>query len=162
MSLLIRSEVTQQQESINIIVRYPGTGGSLNWGGHGVIRHGFTNYGQMIGPGIGPSSNSQTIEVSWIKNMDKIGIKFERLNRHQDYYTANFNDPSEPGRWIDFNMGILGTYKLNSLCLTGEFNAIRSKNYLWGMTSHSSMSFPDGNSYFSYRGQIALIYVLNK
>lgn len=161
-AFLIRSEITQQQEAINIIVRYPGIGGSLNWSGHGVVRHGFTNYGQMMGPGIGPSSNSQTLEVSWLKSMNKIGMKLERLNRHQDFYTANFNDPSQPGRWVDFNLGVLGNFKFSNFLISSELNTIYSHNYLWEQTPNSSLNFPDGKKYFSFQGQIAFIAFLNK
>lgn len=157
--ILFRSEIIQQQESINILVRYPGTGGSLNWSGHGVVRHGFTNFGQMMGPGIGPSSNAQTVELAWLKHINKFGIKLERLNRHQDYYTTNFNDPSEPGRWVDFNAGILGNFKLNNVLISSQFSLINSHNYQWGLSSESTAYFSKGERVFSFQSQIALIYL---
>jgi hypothetical protein len=63
----LRGEILQQQESVNIIIRYPWEGGDTNWGGHGTVLHGFTHKGQMLGPGVGPSSNVQTLETAWVK-----------------------------------------------------------------------------------------------
>lgn len=161
-ALLIRSEITQQQESINILVRYPGTGGSLNWSGHGVVRHGFTNFGQMLGPGIGPSSNSQTMEVSWLNPLNKLGLKLERLNRHQDYYTANFNDPSEAGRWVDYNFTLLGEIKRKNVVLTSQLSLINSLNQLWLPSSGSTADFPVGDRVLSLQAQLGMVVLFAK
>lgn len=161
-ALLIRSEITQQQESINILVRYLGTGGSLNWSGHGVVRHGFTNFGQMLGPGIGPSSNSQTMELSWLTPLKKLGIKFERLNRHQDYYTANFNDPSEAGRWVDFNLTLLGEIRKENYIIFSQFSGIRSFNYGWLPAAGSVQDFPLGDRKLSFQIQLGLVLDIAK
>ena len=159
-SLLFRGEILQQQESINILVRYPGTGGSLNWSGHGVVRHGFTNYGQMMGAGIGPGSNSQTLEISWLKPTQKIGFLFERVNRYQDFYTANFNDPSPANRWVDFSSSFLGDFKMKNLILTSRLNFIKTYNRDWLPVSGSGVDFSIGRSDFSFQGQIGVLFFL--
>uniref|UniRef100_UPI0040493DA5 capsule assembly Wzi family protein n=1 Tax=Flavobacterium sp. TaxID=239 RepID=UPI0040493DA5 len=82
--LHFNGEILQQQESINILNRY-GVFGGQSWSSHGIIQ-GFTHRGEMLGPGIGPSSNVQTLETSWVNGIKKIGIRWERLNRHQDVY----------------------------------------------------------------------------
>ena len=81
-----RFEVFHQQESINILARYDGISGFINWGGHLPVVTGFTHRGQMIGPGIGPGSNVQTLETSWVKGIKKIGLRLDRLNRYQDIF----------------------------------------------------------------------------
>lgn len=161
-SLVFRGEILQQQESINILVRYPGTGGSLNWSGHGVVRHGFTNYGQMMGAGIGPGSNSQTLEVSWMNPSQKIGFLFERVNRYQDFYTANFNDPSPANRWVDFSSSVLGDFKMKNFILTSRLNFIKTSNRGWLPVSGSGVDFSNGQSDFSFNGQIGLLIFLCK
>jgi hypothetical protein len=83
-SLQIRSEITHQQESINRTIRYGIQGGS-SWHTHTPTR-GFGNYGQPLGVGIGTGSNVQTLEVSLVDGMDKIGIVFERLANNQVFY----------------------------------------------------------------------------
>lgn len=158
----IRGEVLQQQESINIIVRYPGTSGSLNWSGHGIVRHGFSNLGQMLGPGIGPSSNIQTLEAAWIRDVKKLGIRFDRLNRHQDMYVMFSGSSFLTDKWVDFSLSLLGDWQWNNLLMRSQMNFINSNNYLWQASSNNSSDFPDGNNMFSIQGQLSLIYFLNK
>lgn len=158
----IRGEILQQQESINIIVRYPGTSGSLNWSGHGIVRHGFSNLGQMLGPGIGPSSNIQTLEAAWIRDVKKLGIRFDRLNRHQDMYVMFSGSSISTDRWVDFSLSLLGDWQWNNLLLRSQMNFINSNNYLWQASSKNSLDFPYGNNLFSIQAQLSLIYFLNK
>jgi hypothetical protein len=41
------------------------------WYTHYQVRQGYTNLGQVIGAGIGPGSNSQTLGINWIKGIEK-------------------------------------------------------------------------------------------
>lgn len=158
----VRGEVLQQQESINVIVRYPGIAGGSNWGGHVPVRHGFTHLGQMLGPGVGPSSNVQTLESAWVKGIKKIGVRLERLNRHQDIYTRRFNDPSEQGRWVDLSARILGDWQFNNLIVSSNINFVNSLNYQWQLAPESTPEFPRGENLFSIHSQVSLIYIFNK
>lgn len=158
----VRGEVLQQQESLNIIIRYPGIGGGNNWGGHGTLYQGFTHKGQMLGPGIGPSSNVQTFETAWVKGLKKVGLRLERLNRHQDIYTQRFNDPSEQGRWVDYSARLLADWQWNNLILSGNINFVNSLNHQWQLASDSSPDFPHGKNHFSVHSQVSLIYLWNK
>jgi hypothetical protein len=158
----VRGEILHQQESINIIVRYPGIAGSLNWAGHGVVRQGFTQYGQMIGPGVGPSSNVQTIEAAWVNGFNKLGIRFERLNRHQDTFIKFFAPNTENRPWVDFSSTLLGNWHWNSFILQSQVNLINSKNILWIPESGGSLDFPNGKSSFSTQSQVTLIYLFQR
>jgi hypothetical protein len=158
----VRGEVLQQQESINIIVRYPGTGGAQNWGGHIPVRHGFTHRGQMLGPGVGPSSNVQTLEAAWVKGFKKLGIRLERLNRHQDIYTKRFNDPSEQGRWVDLSARLLADWEWDNLIISANINFVNSLNHRWQLAPDSTPEFPKGENLFSIHSQVSLIYLFNK
>lgn len=80
--LQFRGEVTQQQQSINRIMRYPGPGGGSTWHTHYQVR-GFANYGQALGVGVGTGSNIQSLEVGLVDKYDKMGLLFERLENHQ-------------------------------------------------------------------------------
>src|SRR5690606_40730853 len=39
---------------------------SPTWYTHHVVRDGYTHQGQVLGAGIGPGSNVQSIDVSWV------------------------------------------------------------------------------------------------
>ncbi len=152
----INGEILQQQESINILTRY-GPFGGRSWASHNITQ-GFTHLGQMLGPGVGPSSNVQTLETSWVKGIKKIGVRWERLNRHQDVYTRVFNDPSENGRWVDYSARLLADWQFDNLLLSGTLNLVYSLNPQWGLKNTSTSEFPNGKSVFSTTTQINLIY----
>jgi hypothetical protein len=158
----IRGEMLQQQESVNILIRYRGTGGGQNWGGHIPVRHGFTHRGQMLGPGVGPSSNVQTMEIAWVQGFKKLGVRFERLNRHQDIYQKRFLDPSEQGRWVDLSARILADWQWNNLIVSSNVNFVNSLNYQWQLHPNSTPDFPKGQNLFSVHAQTSMIYLFNK
>ena len=156
----VNGEVLQQQESINILTRYGASGGS-SWASHG-IRQGFTNQGQLLGPGVGPSSNVQTLETSWVKGVKKLGVRWERLNRHQDVYTRRFNDPSENGRWVDYSARLLADWQFKNLLVSSTFNLVYSLNPQWDLKDKSITEFPNGEKDFSLTVQIQFIYLFKK
>lgn len=152
----VNGEMLQQQESINILTRYGASGGS-SWASHG-IRQGFTHQGQMLGPGIGPSSNVQTIETSWVKGVKKLGIRWERLNRHQDVYTKTYNYPSENGRWVDYSTRLLADWQFDNLLVSTTTNFVYTLNNQWNLSETSTSTFPKGKNTFLIVGQVNLIY----
>lgn len=156
----VNGEILQQQESINILIRY-GEKGGASWASH-TIRQGFTHRGQMIGPGVGPSSNMQTLETSWVKKMNKIGIRWERLNRHQDVYISFYNYPSVNGRWVDYSARLLGDWQWKNLIISSSVNLIYSLNPNWSLDSNSTTEFPTGKKEFYTQSQINLIYLWNQ
>lgn len=158
----VRGEVLQQQESVNILIRYPGTGGGQNWGGHIPVRHGFTHRGQMLGPGVGPSSNVQTLEGAWVKGFKKLGVRLERLNRHQDIYQKRFLDPSEQGRWVDLSARLLADWQFDNLIISSNINFVNSLNYQWQLAPDSTPEYPRGENLFSVHSQMSLIYLFDK
>lgn len=155
----VRAEMLQQQESINILNRYPGTGGGSNWAGHWPVFHGFTHRGQMLGPGIGPSSNVQTLETAWVKGTKKLGIRLDRLNRHQDIYVKQFNDATSQQRWVDLNLGLLADWQFNRLLISSQLFFINSLNYQWQLDASSTPEFPKGYDVFNFQGQVRAAYL---
>ena len=152
----INGEILQQQESINILNRYGAFGGK-SWGSHNITQ-GFTQQGQLLGPGVGPSSNVQTLETSWVSGVNKLGIRWERLNRHQDVYTRIFNDPSENGRWVDYSARLLVDWQFDNLLVSTATNFVYTLNNQWNLSETSTSTFPKGKNTFMVVGQVNLIY----
>ena len=156
----INGEILQQQESINAILRY-GERGGQSWATH-AIRQGFTHQGQMLGPGVGPGSNVQALETSWVKGIKKIGVSWERLNRYQDAYIRVLDNSSENGRWVDYSARLLADWQFDNLLVNTTTNFIYTLNNQWGLSDNSTGEFPNGKNTFMVVGQVNLIYFWGK
>ena len=152
----INGEILQQQESINILTRYGPIGGA-SWAAHDIIQ-GFTHQGQLLGPGVGPSSNVQTLETSWVNGMKKIGARWERLNRHQDVFVRVFNKTTQNGRWVDYSARLLSDWKWKNFVLSSSINFVYSINPNWNVDLKSTNEFPVGKKELYTQSQINLIY----
>jgi hypothetical protein len=156
----IRAEMTHQQESINRYVRYPGTSGGLTWHTHSVSRA-FGNFGQPLGVGVGVGSNIQIVEFSIVEELNKIGLMFQRLENHQDFYYRAFGQQSERKPWIDLSMGLVFDHKWDNLILGSKLLAVNGLNYQWQLASNSTPGFPIGQNLLSMHAQINVVYLFN-
>jgi len=157
----LRAEMTQQHESVNRYIRYPGTTGGASWHTHSRVR-GFTHYGESLGVGIGTGgSNIQTIEVALIDQLNKFGVRLERLANHQDFYYKAFGQQQERRPWVDLSLGFLADYQVERLIISGRLQLINALNYQWQLDSQSTTSFPTGQNKVSIMAQTHFIYLLN-
>lgn len=164
--LQIRAEITQQQESINRLVRYSnsgvsGSGGRNSWHEHAQAR-GFTNFGQGLGVGVGQGGNVQTIELALIDGYNKKGVLLERVARDQGFYYRAFGDKSEHKPWVDLSIGFLYNKKFGNLLLSSKLQMIHARNYQWQLDPASTPEFPKGENLTSFMAQVSLIYFWNK
>jgi hypothetical protein len=116
----------------------------------------------MLGPGVGPSSNVQTLETSWVKGMKKIGIRWERLIRHQDVFVRDFNEKLEHGPWVDYSARLLWDWQWKNLIVNSSVNLIYSINPNWSLEPSSTSEFSIGKKEFYTQSQINLIYMWGK
>jgi hypothetical protein len=157
----VRSEITHQQESVNRYIRYAGLLGGISWHTHSRAR-GFAHNGQALGVGIGTGSNIQTIEVSMVEKLNKIGVLFERLENHQDFYYRAFGQQMEHQPWIDLSVGFLFDKQWNNFLLSSRLQFVNGLNYQWQLTSDSTPEFPKGGNLFSVHATTSIIYMLNR
>lgn len=156
-SILVRGEMTQQQESVNRYVRYRGLWGGFSWHMNGSVG-GFTNYDQAIGVGLPTGSNVQTIEVSKLKGLDKVGVFFERLAYNNDYYYKAQFQFTERNPWVDLSLGFLLDKQFDNLLLSSKLQLIHARNYQWQTDPASTPEFPKGENLTSVMGQVSLVY----
>lgn len=69
--------------------------GSYSWYTH-PANLGYTNGGQLLGAGIGPGGDAQTLAVDWISAEGRIGGYVERIGRNEGAYWSSV-DPSTSG-----------------------------------------------------------------
>lgn len=159
--LQIRGEITHQQESINRVVRYDSPGGFLSWHMHGQTR-GFVNEGQGLGVGVGQGGNVQSLEFSLVKDFNKLGLKFERLENDLGFYYRSFYLPSENKSWVDLSLGLLYDKKVNNLFFNSKIQFIQARNYQWQLHSDSTPEFPKGLNLNSLLFQVSGIYFIKR
>jgi len=154
----IRAEIVQQKESINRYIRYVDFfSGNTSWQTHYQVR-GFTNHGLGMGAGIGVGANIQILELSRLSGLNKIGLRFERLENHQDFYYRAFEYDPSTKPWIDFGLALLFDQSWKGLILSSKVQAIQSSNYQWQSDERSSPDFPLGAGLFTFHASMNLIY----
>lgn len=103
-----------------------------SWYAHGLVRQGYTHQGQVIGAGIGPGSNSQSIGINWIKGLEKFGVTLERVVHNNDFYFNAFESKRNFGsHWTDISLGLNKNWIKNRFVYTANVSLIRSLNYQW-------------------------------
>ena len=76
-----------------------------------------------------------------MKGIKKLGVRWERLNRHQDVYTSIFNDPSENGRWVDYSTRLLADWQFDNLLVSTTTNFVYTLNNQWNLLPQTTVLF---------------------
>lgn len=99
------------------------------WYIHSKVRHGYTNKGQMLGAGIGPGSNSQTLHASWNQSLKQIGLEFERYVHNNDFW-FNYIKGSK-SNWVDRGVSLFANWDYRHFLFYGKMKYVNTKNYQW-------------------------------
>lgn len=125
----LRGEMTQQQESINRLMRYSDNSGST-WHTHSRVR-GFTHRGEPLGVGLGQGSNVQTLEFAYLNGWKKTGVRFERVARNADFYYAAAEADPALAPWTDLALALLWERKINNVNVSATGQYIGSYHFQW-------------------------------
>ena len=154
-NILIGIEVTQLAEtSITDI-----TNGTEWYVSHN-IRQGYTNRGEVLGAGIGPGSNLQSLEVSWVKRLKKIGLQFERYLHNDDFYYYAFQDSRNYSEhWVDLSLAAIGEWNYKNFIFNGKIQGIQSINYQWALKKNGNdPNFQNQLTKFNLQVQAGVTY----
>ena len=133
-NILLGIEATQLQ--VNSITNIM-TGDE--WYTNRYIRQGYTNQGQELGGGIGPGGNLQSVNISWVKGIKKLGLQFERYTHNNDlYYLTYFNTQDYRRHWVDLSIAAICEWNYKNLIVNARVQAIRSLNYQWYLPADPS------------------------
>jgi len=109
---------------------------SESWYVHYQVRQGYTNYGQVIGAGIGPGGSNQIIGLQWIAGLDKVGGSVERVVHNNDFYydgiAAFFNWKRH---WVDLALNLNKSWQSKRIVYDIRLSVVHSLNYAWYYTS---------------------------
>ncbi|MDB5210580.1 MAG: hypothetical protein JWQ30_1407, partial [Sediminibacterium sp.] len=109
---------------------------SNSWYTSATIRHGYTNEGQVMGAAIGPGSNSQTLNISWIREQNQVGVQFQRVMHNTDfYYYHYFNGLIGGGNtdafWTDISASLFAQWRYQQFLFAGSIDYLSSLDYKW-------------------------------
>ena len=97
------------------------------WYVHPQVTAGYTSEGQVIGAGVGPGSNLQSINVDWVKGIKRIGIQVERLTHNNDLFYKSVKGIRQ--NWVDVSAAAKFDWTFNHFLLNSQLTYIRSLNY---------------------------------
>ena len=143
--ILFSGEITQLSQSPDRLVRNAG-----GWYMHSQVTDGQTNEGQVLGAGTGSGGNLQSVEISWVSGLKKLGISFERFEHDVDFYQSYFPDLNGSSRkWVDFAFGLQGNWGYKNLIFNASLQTIKSFNYEWILKNYvpSQYYVPNNNVY---------------
>ena len=152
----VSAEVTQLSQSIDRIIR-----DAQAYYVHGTVLHGYTHKGEVLGAGIGPGGNMQSLDISWVKAIKSLGLQFERFVHNNDFYYqslgGDFNGQSR--RWVDLGLAATGTWNFKGLLLNAKLQGIQSLNYQWLMKNYSpGVYYIPENDIFNLHAELGLTY----
>jgi hypothetical protein len=131
-------ELTQLEQAKSSIVR-----GAGSWYSHGEIKHGYTHQGQYLGAGIGPD-NMQSLSVSWVNVLKRIGLQIERRVHNNELYYRMFNGKTEPRRhWVDLGIGGNLDWDYKNFILNAQMVYTHSYNYQYRVENQDPNIFWD-------------------
>jgi hypothetical protein len=125
---------------------------------HPYVRQGYTHNGQVLGSGIGPGSNSQTVDVSWVKGFNKVGLRIERLARNMDFNYAAFIGTRDYTRhWIDISTELHADWQYQNILFSARTTLTRSLNYQWYVFPDLGY-FQNGYDFLNFNGSLSVAY----
>jgi hypothetical protein len=154
-NLMLSVEVAQMQEtSIEKAMNLDSWYTSKN------IRNGYTNRGELLGAGIGPGGNMQSLELSWVKGLKRLGLQLERFVHNNDFYYYAYVDSKDYRRhWTDLSLGASGEWNYKNLIFNAKLQGIKSLNYQWYLLQTPDQPYmTPGRDAFNLQVQAGLTY----
>lgn len=168
--ILINAEITQLQLPDARLVFNESSPLSVpktnSWYTHPYIAQGYTNDGQVLGASIGPGSNSQTLNLSWVKGKKRIGIQIDRVANNNDFSIySNISGVigyGNPDRyWVNMNYGFNAQWDFGPWLVSGLIQHTQALNYRW-VKLHSIFSLPSDADKTNTRFSISLFRYFTK
>jgi hypothetical protein len=127
--LKVNFETTHLEQSADRLVRPAGA-----WYQHYQILQGYTNNGEVLGAGIGPGSNLQTLDFSVWEKDQVWGIQLERYAHNMDYYYDAYTDYDH--KWVDLRLNTYAYKKFGDLGIQAKLNFAQMRNYQYQLENN--------------------------
>lgn len=139
------------------------------WYIHYQVTDGYTNKGQVLGAGIGPGSNLQSLNITWLKGLKRIGLQLERqVNNNDLFYSFAYASADKNQyinrHWVDLSLGGNFSWTYKSFVLNAQLTYIRSLNYQYQWQD----SNPPGDYWNwnkqdvnNFHAKLGIVYLIN-
>ncbi|MEX8548395.1 MAG: capsule assembly Wzi family protein [Mucilaginibacter sp.] len=153
--ILFGAEITQLSQTPDKLVRDAG-----GWYTHYQVTQGHTNEGQILGAGTGSGGNLQSVDVSWVSGLKKLGIGLERYEHDVDFYRTAFPDINGNSRkWVDFAFALNGEWNYKNLIFNAKLQEIKSLNYEWILKDYDpGKYYIPHNDVFNFHGELGVTF----
>lgn len=155
-NLMVEVEAAQlQQTQVSDIMAL------RSWYIHPYIRQGYSHEGQLLGAGIGPGANMQSVNVSWLRGLKRIGIQAERLVHNNDFYFYAYTDSQDPRRhWVDISLAAAGEWDYKNIIFNAKLQGTKSINYQWYLFQEPTATtyWVNGRDAFNVQFQMGVSY----
>lgn len=137
--LQIAAEITQMGVTNTRNIRSAGP-----WYMHG--HHGYTHRGQVLGAGIGPGSNLQSVDLGWVKGMKQAGLRVERYTHDEDFANRWIVSTDYRRNWVDLSFEGYAVWDYQRWVGSLALQYIHAYNYQYGFdfsnfTPHDKSNF---------------------
>lgn len=153
--ILFSAEITQLSQTPDRIVR-----DASGYYIHSGVTDGHTNQGQILGAGTGSGGNLQSMDVSWISGLKKLGIGLERYEHNIDFYRTAFPDINGNSRnWVDFAFALNGEWNYKNLIFNAKLQEIKSLNYEWILKDYAPGEYYiPHNDVYNFHGELGVTF----
>ena len=120
---------------------------------------GYTNNGQLLGPGIGVGSNLQSLSISWVKGLNLIGLQFERFVHDNDFH--NFVIKDYRHNWVDLTITGTLQWTWRNLLFSSDLTWVDTYNYQHYFTPVDPTDtswWAKGKNVYNFHGNVSLSY----
>ncbi len=128
------------------------------WYLHSQVKQGYTHQGQMLGAGIGPGSNLQTLDVAWVKGYKVLGLRFERFVHNNDFHYIAIHDIR--AHWVDMIITLNGQMDYLNFLFFTQVNFVKSYNYehLYQPSEIIDSWWNPGKNVFNFQVKVGVSY----
>ncbi|QJD97549.1 capsule assembly Wzi family protein [Mucilaginibacter robiniae] len=153
--ILVSTEITQLSQTPDYLIRDAG-----GWYIHSQVKAGQTNEGQILGAGTGSGGNLQSMDVSWVMGLKKLGVSFERYEHDVDFYRFYFpNINSNSRKWVDYAFALQGEWTYKNLLFNAKLQEIKSLNYQWILKDYTPEKYYiPHNDVFNLHAELGITY----
>lgn len=107
-----------------------------SWYTHPFMTQGYTHDAQALGASIGPGSNAQRLDISWVQGYKRISFFGERVSRNTDfnyynYLTGNLGNANADRQWVDLHFGFQARWDWGPFLFSGSIQRTHTLNYRW-------------------------------